>query len=94
MPVAKEAWPAIRLTIELAGATTVLLLLLATPLAWWLASTRSRWRLPVSALVTMPLVLPPSVLGFYLLVAMGPDRSANSRRRSASVCCRSPSPAS
>ena len=73
MPVAKEAWPAIRLTIELAGATTVLLLLLATPLAWWLASTRSRWRLPVSALVTMPLVLPPSVLGFYLLVAMGPD---------------------
>jgi molybdate transport system permease protein len=73
MPIEKEAWQAIWLTIELAGATTVLLLLLATPLAWWLASTRSRWRVPVSALVTMPLVLPPSVLGFYLLVAMGPD---------------------
>ena len=71
--IAKEAWQAISLTIELAGATTVLLLLLATPLAWWLARTRSGWRVPVSALVTMPLVLPPSVLGFYLLVAMGPD---------------------
>lgn len=73
MPIEKEAWQAIWLTIELATFTTLLLLLLATPLAWWLASTRSRWRLPVSALVTMPLVLPPSVLGFYLLVAMGPD---------------------
>jgi len=71
--IAREAWQAIWLTIELAGATTVLLLLLATPLAWWLARTRSGWRVPVSALVTMPLVLPPSVLGFYLLVAMGPD---------------------
>lgn len=71
--IAKEAWQAIWLTVELAGATTVLLLLLATPLAWWLARTRSGWRVPVSALVTMPLVLPPSVLGFYLLVAMGPD---------------------
>jgi molybdate transport system permease protein len=73
MPIEKEAWQAIWLTIELATSTTLLLLLLATPLAWWLASTRSRWRLPVSALVTMPLVLPPSVLGFYLLVAMGPN---------------------
>lgn len=73
MPIEKEAWQAIWLTVELATSTTLLLLLLATPLAWWLASTRSRWRLPVSALVTMPLVLPPSVLGFYLLVAMGPD---------------------
>ena len=73
MPIGKEAWQAIWLTIELATSTTLLLLLIATPLAWWLASTRSRWRLPVSALVTMPLVLPPSVLGFYLLVAMGPE---------------------
>ncbi len=73
MPIEKEAWQAIWLTIELATSTTLFLLLLATPLAWWLASTRSRLRLPVSALVTMPLVLPPSVLGFYLLVAMGPD---------------------
>lgn len=73
MPIGKEAWQAIWLTVELATSTTLLLLLIATPLAWWLASTRSRWRLPVSALVTMPLVLPPSVLGFYLLVAMGPE---------------------
>ena len=68
-----EAWQAIWLTIELATLTTVLLLLLATPLAWWLAGTASRWRAPISALVTLPLVLPPSVLGFYLLVALGPQ---------------------
>ena len=68
-----EAWQAIVLTIELAGLTTVLLLLLATPLAWWLAHTASRWRAPVSAMVTLPLVLPPTVLGFYLLVLMGPQ---------------------
>ena len=68
-----EAWQAIVLTMELAGLTTVLLLLLATPLAWWLAHTSSRWRAPLSALVTLPLVLPPTVLGFYLLVLMGPQ---------------------
>ena len=73
MPVSPEAQQAIRLTLELATLTTVLLLLLATPLAWWLASTSSRWRAPVAALVTLPLVLPPTVLGFYLLVLMGPD---------------------
>ena len=67
-----EALDAIRLTVVLAAATTVVLLLLATPLAWWLSQTASRWRAPISALVTLPLVLPPSVLGFYLLVAMGP----------------------
>lgn len=65
-----EAWQAIVLTMELAGLTTVLLLLLATPLAWWLAHTASRWRAPVVALVTLPLVLPPTVLGFYLLLLM------------------------
>ena len=68
-----EALDAIRLTLVLAAATTVVLLLLATPLAWWLSQTASRWRAPISALVTLPLVLPPSVLGFYLLVAMGPQ---------------------
>jgi molybdate transport system permease protein len=68
-----ETLAAITLTLELAGLTTVLLLLLATPLAWWLSQTRSAWRSPISALVTLPLVLPPSVLGFYLLVAMGPN---------------------
>ena len=68
-----EALGAIRLTLELASLTTVLLLLIAIPLAWWLANTRSRWRAPVGALVSLPLVLPPSVLGFYLLVVMGPQ---------------------
>ena len=69
----EQAWQAIGLTLQLASLTTVLLLLLATPLAWWLAHTRSRLRAPISALVTLPLVLPPSVLGFYLLVALGPE---------------------
>ena len=64
---------AIRLSVELALATTLTLLVLGTPLAWWLARGRTRWRVPVRALVALPLVLPPSVLGFYLLVAMGPN---------------------
>lgn len=68
-----SAWPALALTLRLAAVTTVLLLLLGTPLAWWLARTPSRWREPVGALVTLPLVLPPSVLGFYVLVALGPE---------------------
>lgn len=67
-----SSWSAIRLTVELALATTAILLVLGTPLAWWLARSRSPLRLPVRALVTLPLVLPPTVLGFYLLVAMGP----------------------
>jgi molybdate transport system permease protein len=68
-----QAWQAIVLTLQLASLTTLVLLLLATPLAWWLSQTRSPWRGPVAALATLPLVLPPSVLGFYLLVAMGPQ---------------------
>ena len=63
---------AIWLTLRLAGVTTIFLLLIGTPIAWWLANTRSWWRAPVSAIVAMPLVLPPTVLGFYLLLAMGP----------------------
>lgn len=70
---AATVWPPIRLTLELAGITTVFLLLLGTPLAWWLARTRSRLREPVAALVALPLVLPPTVLGFYLLIALGPE---------------------
>ncbi|CAN5505402.1 molybdate ABC transporter permease subunit [soil metagenome] len=60
------------LTVKLAGITTLLLLILATPLAWWLARGRSRWKAPVGALVALPIVLPPTVLGFYLLIALGP----------------------
>lgn len=64
---------AIWLTVKLAATVTVLLLIMGTPLAWWLANTHSRLRSVVSALVSMPLVLPPTVLGFYLLLLMGPN---------------------
>ncbi len=64
---------AILVTLKLAGLTTLILLLLGMPLAWWLARTGSRWRMPVGALVALPMVLPPTVLGFYLLLGMGPD---------------------
>lgn len=60
------------LSLRLAAVTTVILLVFATPVAWWLARSKSPLRAPVSAVVTLPLVLPPSVLGFYILVAMGP----------------------
>lgn len=64
---------AIWLTFRLASVVTLLLLLIGTPIAWWLARTRSRWKGPVGAVVALPLVLPPTVLGFYLLLAMGPN---------------------
>lgn len=64
---------ALTLTLKLAATTTVVLLLAGTPLAWWLARTRSWLKGPVGALVALPLVLPPVVLGFYLLVLMGPN---------------------
>ncbi len=64
-------WEALGLSLRLAGLTTLVLLLLGLPLAWWLATTRRRWKFLVEALVAMPLVLPPTVLGFYLLLAMG-----------------------
>jgi molybdate transport system permease protein len=64
---------AIGLTLRVAALTTLVLLLLGTPLAWWLARTRSWLKKPVGALVALPIVLPPTVLGFYLLVLMGPQ---------------------
>ena len=63
---------AIWLTVRLACSVTLILLVIGTPLAWWLARSRSWWRGPVGAIVAMPMVLPPSVLGFYMLLAMGP----------------------
>lgn len=66
-------WPAILITLKLASLTTVLLLLLGTPLAWWLARTQHWLKHPIAAIVAMPLVLPPTVLGFYLLILLGPD---------------------
>lgn len=73
MTISSDDLRAIGLTLQLAGLTTVLLLVLATPLAWWLSQTRSRARAVVAALVALPLVLPPTVLGFYLLVSLGPQ---------------------
>jgi molybdate transport system permease protein len=64
---------AIWLTVKLATVVTLILLLIGTPVAWWLARTRSAWKGPVGALVALPIVLPPTVLGFYLLVPLGPN---------------------
>jgi molybdate transport system permease protein len=66
-------WSAIRLTLELASVTTLLLLVIGTPIAWWLARTQSMLKGAVGAVVALPIVLPPTVIGFYLLVAMGPE---------------------
>ncbi|MEF2547068.1 molybdate ABC transporter permease subunit [Aurantimonas sp. E1-2-R+4] len=68
-----EILSAVVLTLELATATTLILLLIGAPLAWWLARSRARWKEIVGTLVALPLVLPPTVLGFYLLIALGPD---------------------
>ena len=64
---------AILLTLQLALTVTLVLIVVGTPIAWWLAQSRSWLKGPISALVALPLVLPPTVLGFYLLIAMGPD---------------------
>ena len=68
-----DLWPPIRLTIELAGLTTFLLLIIGTPIAWWLTRSTSKWKDVIAAIVTLPLVLPPTVIGFYLLIALGPQ---------------------
>ncbi len=67
-----DIWQPIGLTIELAALTTVVLLVVGTPIAWWLARSRAWWKEGVATVVALPLVLPPTVLGFYLLVALGP----------------------
>ena len=73
-PAHAPAWAlAAWVTLKLAGLTSLILLLLGTPLAWWLARTRSLWRAPIGALVSLPMVLPPTVLGFYLLIALAPE---------------------
>ena len=66
-------WQALWLTVRLAATVTLILLIVGTPIAWWLARSKAWWKGPVGAVVALPLVLPPSVLGFYLLLAMGPD---------------------
>lgn len=66
-------WQAVWLTIKLAAVTTLVLLLIGTPIAWWIARTRSWLKQPIAAFVALPLVLPPTVLGFYLLLFLGPN---------------------
>lgn len=73
MPDLADLWSPVRLTLALAAITTLALLFIATPIAYWLARTRVRWKEAVAAVVALPLVLPPTVLGFYLLVALGPN---------------------
>lgn len=72
MNIPEMDWDPLWLTMQLAGVTVVVLLLVGTPVAWWLAFTRSRFRTLIEAIVALPIVLPPTVLGFYLLVALGP----------------------
>jgi molybdate transport system permease protein len=72
MMLEPEALQALWLTAKVSAVVTFILLLLGTPIAWWLARTQSRLKAPISAVVALPLVLPPTVLGFYLLLAMGP----------------------
>jgi molybdate transport system permease protein len=71
--LSSDIWTPVKLTLELAAIATVALLMVATPLAWWLTRSRARWKEGIAAVVSLPLVLPPTVLGFYLLVALGPD---------------------
>jgi len=68
-----ELWSPIRLTLELASITTVLLMIVGTPIAWWLAWSSWRGKEFVATIIALPLVLPPTVLGFYLLIALGPN---------------------
>lgn len=69
-------WEPVWLTLKLASITTVVLLISGTPLAWWLARSHTRWKEVVGSLVALPLVLPPTVLGFYLLLLLGPNGPA------------------
>ena len=66
------------LSLQLAFVTTMLLIFLGAPLAWWLSQSRSRWQPIVQAIVAMPIVLPPTVLGFYLLIVLGPEGAIGS----------------
>ena len=72
MNVLEMDWTPLWLTIQLASVTVLVLLIVGTPIAWWLAFTKSRFRTLIEAVVALPLVLPPTVLGFYLLIALGP----------------------
>ena len=85
-------WEPVKLTLELATITTLALLVIATPLAWWLARSRAGWKEIVAAIVSLPMVLPPTVLGFYLLIALGPAGPGRGDRQPVGRRARSPSP--
>lgn len=68
----QSIWPAVSLTLMLATITTAILLVIGTGIGWWLARSKARWKEAVSAIVALPLILPPTVVGFYLLLALGP----------------------
>src|SRR4051812_30306234 len=70
-----DLWTSLALTLRLAAVSTVLLMLIAVPLGWWLASTRARFAMLVEVVMSMPLVLPPTVIGFYLLVLLSPQHA-------------------
>ena len=71
MRITQDDWSAIFLSVQLAGITTLILLCIGTPIAWWLARTSSRWKGAIASVLALPIVLPPTVLGFYLLVVFG-----------------------
>ena len=73
LPLNEHDLSALFLSLKLAGLTTFILLLIGTPIAWWLARTRWRYKFLLEALIALPLVLPPTVIGFYLLIALGPN---------------------
>jgi molybdate transport system permease protein len=73
-----ELWTSLVLTLRLAAASTALLMLVALPLGWWLAFTRARWAMLVEVVMSMPLVLPPTVIGFYLLIMLSPQHAFGS----------------
>lgn len=78
-------WQPVWLTLQLAGITTLALLLIGTPIAWWLARTTAWYKQPLAALVALPLVLPPTVLGFYLLLLLGPNGPVGALTRSVGI---------
>lgn len=73
MEALQHLWSPVRLTLELASISTLWLLLLATPLAWWLSRSKARYKEVIATIVSLPIVLPPTVLGFYILIMLGPD---------------------
>ncbi|VXA96894.1 Molybdenum transport system permease protein ModB [Burkholderia sp. 8Y] len=85
MPIDSADLQAIALTLELASIATALLLVIGTPVAWWLARTASRMKGPIGAVVALPLVLPPTVIGFYLLVLMGPNGTVGKLTQAAGI---------